>query len=168
MTIKIAITGPESSGKTTLANSLAEIYSCNIVKEFARKYLNNLNRQYEYRDLLKIAKNQFEEEKKLEALEKKILICDTAIHTIKIWSLEKFNKCDPWITKKKENYTHYLLCSPDIPWEKDPLRENPKDRQKIFKLYLNELKNKPLTILSGTPLKRIKQAQKVINHYIVS
>ncbi len=166
MIIKIAITGSESSGKTTLANSLGIIYKCNVVKEFSRKYLNSLNRNYNYEDLLKIAKGQFNEEKKLETLEKKILICDTAIHTIKIWSLEKFNKCDPWILEQKENYTHYMLCSPDIPWEADPLRESPEDRQRIFKLYLHELKEKPLTIISGKPSERIKQAQKVINRYI--
>tara|TARA_B100000579_G_C22794342_1_gene836248 strand:- start:780 stop:1283 length:504 start_codon:yes stop_codon:yes gene_type:complete len=166
MITKIAITGAESSGKTTLANSLGIIYKCNVVKEFAREYLNELNREYNYEDLLKIAKGQFKEEKRLENLEKKILICDTAIHTIKIWSIEKFHKCHSWTAKKKEDYTHYLLCSPDIPWEDDPLRENPKDRKRIFKLYLKELKNKPLTVISGTPLERIKQAQKVINRYI--
>jgi len=166
MITKIAITGPESSGKTTLANSLGMIYKCNVVKEFSRKYLNNLNRNYKYEDLLKIAKGQLRAEKKMETLETQILICDTTIHTIKIWSLKKFNKCDPWIVERKENYTHYLVCSPDIPWEADPLRENPKDRQRIFQLYLNELKNKPLTIISGTQCKRIKQAQKIINQYI--
>ena len=104
----------------------------------------------------------------MESLEKKILICDTAIHTIKIWSLEKYNKCDPWIIKKRENYNHYLLCSPEIPWEADPLRENPKDRKRIFQIYLEELKNKPMTIISGTQSERIKQAQKLINTYIIS
>ena len=166
MITKIAITGAESSGKTTLANSLGTIYKCNVVKEFAREYLNDLNRAYNYEDLLKIAKGQFKEEKRLETLEKKILICDTAIHTIKIWSLEKFHKCHCWTIKKKEDDTHYLLCSPNIPWEDDPLRESPKDRKRIFELYLKELKNKPLTVISGTPLERIKQAQKVINRYI--
>ncbi len=165
---KIVITGPECCGKTTLANSLSKVYKCNVVKEFARKYLEKSNGHYNYEDLLKIAKGQFKEEKKMESLEKKILICDTAIHTIKIWSLEKYNKCDPWIIKKRENYNHYLLCSPEIPWEADPLRENPKDRKRIFQIYLEELKNKPMTIISGTQSERIKQAQKLINTYIIS
>ena len=104
----------------------------------------------------------------MENLEEKFLICDTAIHTVKIWSLEKFNKCDPWIIKQTENYNHYLLCSPDIPWKTDPFRENPKDRERIFEIYLNELKNKPLTIISGTKLNRIKQAQNIINRYIIT
>tara|TARA_B100001559_G_C16241328_1_gene502551 strand:- start:45 stop:575 length:531 start_codon:yes stop_codon:yes gene_type:complete len=165
---KIVITGPESCGKTTLAKSLGEIYKCHVVKEFARDYLNKLNRKYKYDDLLKIAKGQEKEEVKINALEKKILICDTSIHTIKIWSLDKFNKCDPWIIKKKENYNHYLLCYPDVPWKEDPLRENPHDRKRIFDLYLTELKDKPLTIISGNKTERIKQAQNVINRHIIS
>jgi len=168
MITKIAITGPESCGKTTLANTLAKTYNCKVVQEFSRKYLNKLNGNYMYEDLLKIAKGQFEEEKKLETLSSKILICDTAIHTIKIWSLDKFNKCDPWITQVKEDYTHYLLCYPDIPWEVDSLRENPEDRKRIFKLYLRELKNKAVTILTGTKLQRVKHAQKIINHYVIN
>lgn len=164
---KIVITGPECCGKTTLVNSLSKIYKCNIVTEFARKYLEESNGQYQYEDLLKIAKGQWWEEQKMEKLEKEILICDTAIHTIKIWSLDKFKKCDPWILDQTENYNHYLLCSPDIPWEVDPLRENPKDRHRIFKIYLNELQNKPFTIISGTKLSRIKQSQKIINRYLI-
>lgn len=164
---KIVITGPESCGKTTLVNSLAELYNCNIVHEFARKYLKNLNRKYIYEDLLKIGKGQEREENKVLNLEKKIILCDTGIHTIKIWSLDKFNKCDPWFLNKKEDYDHYLICYPDIPWEKDPLRENPHDRKRIFKLYLNELNNKPHTIISGSDINRIKLAQKIINKYII-
>ena len=61
---KIVITGPECCGKTTLANSLSKIYKCNIVKEFARKYLEKSNGYYNYEDLLKIARGQYEEEKK--------------------------------------------------------------------------------------------------------
>ncbi len=66
--LKFAITGPESSGKTTLANSLGLFYKCPIVKEFARDYLSSLKRKYTYSDLLQIAKRQ----KKLELeIEKK-------------------------------------------------------------------------------------------------
>ena len=167
MIIKIAITGPECCGKTTLANSLSKIYGCNIVKEFARKYLEKSNAHYKYEDLLNIAKGQIQEEKTKEQLGGRLIIYDTAIHTIKIWSLDKFNKCEPWILKQKEDYTHYLLCYPDIPWEDDPLRENPEDRKRIFRLYLNELNNRPVTIISGTQLDRINQAQKIINRYII-
>ena len=101
--------------------------------------------------------------KKMEKKSEKILICDTSIHTIKIWSNDKFNKCHPKIHDIKENYKHYFLCSPDIPWQYDPLRENPKDRDRIFNAYIKELKNKPLTIVKGSIKERLKQVQKIID-----
>ena len=36
---------------------------------------------------------------------------------------------------KEQKIDHYFLCKPDIPWEPDPLRENPEDRERLFKLY---------------------------------
>ena len=93
------------------------------------------------------------------------MLCDTGIHTIKIWSIDKFKNVTPGFIIK-EDYDHYLICYPDIPWEKDTLRENPYDRKRIFKLYLNELNNKSYTIISGSEINRIKQAQKIINKYI--
>ena len=163
MISKFVITGPECSGKSTLAEALAKTYNCRLVKEFARDYLNQLNRSYTYDDLLHIAENQDANEKKMEKKSEKILICDTSIHTIKIWSNDKFNKCHPKIHDIKENYKHYFLCSPDIPWQYDPLRENPKDRDRIFNAYIKELKNKPLTIVKGSIKERLKQVQKIID-----
>ena len=68
-----------------------------------------------------------------------------------------------------ENYNHYLLCYPDVPWKEDPLRENPHDRKRIFDLYLTELKDKPLTIISGNKTERIKQPTNRfchLNHFL--
>ena len=39
--IKIAFLGPESSGKTTLAEMLTKKLNCSLVSEYARKYLEN-------------------------------------------------------------------------------------------------------------------------------
>ena len=167
MCCKIGITGPESSGKTTLANSLGVFYKCPIVTEFARDYLNSLTRKYKYHDLLHIAKGQ----RKLELqIEKKhnLIICDTTLQTIKIWSLEKFNKCDEWLLNQSADYTHYLLCDPNIPWESDPLRENPLDRNRLFNIYIEELKGKKFTIISGNKIERVEQAKKIINSYLNS
>ena len=122
MQIKIAITGPESSGKTTLANSLGDFYKCPVVKEVSRDYLKKKT-TYNYTDLLEIAKQQKKLELKLTK-KNKLIICDTTLQVIKIWSIEKFKKCHPWILSQPDDYIHYFLCKPDIPWVSDPLREN--------------------------------------------
>ena len=139
--IKFIVTGPESSGKTTMCKALSKHFQINHIEEYARKYLENLNRNYNKDDLLKIAKHQ----KKLEKKNNKINIYDTDLITIKIWSLYKYKVCHEWILNEIDNQKSenrfYILCKPDLPWEYDPLRENPNNRYDIYNLYIEELEN---------------------------
>jgi len=135
---KIIVTGPESSGKTTLCKALSKHFNLPFSKEFAREYLDVLNRDYNQNDLLKIAKGQLKSEQNTQLL-------DTDLITIKIWSKYKYGSCDKWILeqieRQKSENRFYLLCKPDIPWEADPLRENPNNREDLFELYKEELGN---------------------------
>ena len=137
---KIIVTGPECSGKTTLSKSLSKYFNSKLVNEFARNYLAKKNNTYNFENLLEIAQNQH----KLENQKSKIIVCDTDLLTIKIWSEQKFGNCDSWILGKinaqKKEQRIYLLCKPDIKWEFDPQRENELDRDKIFNIYKKELK----------------------------
>ena len=161
--MKIAITGPESSGKTTLTENLAEKYNSISVPEFARNYLLERNGEYSQKDLDIIAISQTESWKGHNS---KLLFCDTEIIVIKIWSEFKYQNCSPVILNhlKQQKFDHYFLCAPDIPWEEDPLRENPNEREILFEIYLNELKknNLPFTIISGDLESRIKTCEVVI------
>ena len=134
--LKIIVIGPESSGKTTLCNELSKHFNLPFSKEYAREYLENLNSNYTQDDLLKIAKGQLQTENGLQLL-------DTDLITLKIWSQYKYGSCDNWILtqieKQKTENRFYLLCSPDIPWQADKQRENPNDREEIFKIYKQEL-----------------------------
>ena len=62
----------------------------------------------------------------------------------------------------------YLLCDWNIPWEYDPLRENPLDRDKIFQYYLRELEDLkvPYYHISGTIAQRIQQSSSIIKKLI--
>ena len=135
----IVITGPESSGKTTLTKAIAKALDTDYTEEYAREYLNS-NTSYKQEDLLLIAQGQLQKEK---ANANPIAIHDTDLITIKIWSEYKYNQCDPWILEQIEQQKSknriYLLCKPDIPWEADPLRENPSNRAELFKIYKKEL-----------------------------
>jgi nicotinamide riboside kinase len=137
LTKYIVFTGPESSGKTTIANEIASLFDFPLVDEYARSYLANLDRKYQNEDLSHIAMGQ----ENLESLyhHHPRIICDTDLLTLYIWRLEVFNIIDDdWAQKLSNVYPTerlYLLCSPDIPWQYDELRENPDDRDRLFTLY---------------------------------
>jgi len=124
------------------------------VPEYSREYLRELNRSYRYDDILAIAKGQFEDEERMAAMTTGLLFCDTDFIVNKIWCIDKFGKCHPWILDMigQQHYDLYLLCNTDIPWEPDPLRENPEDRERLFGLYKTELEERklPYAVIGGT------------------
>ena len=136
-----------------------------MVNEFARNYLKTVNGKYTYSDLIKIAKGQKERENQASKKNSQLIICDTTLNEIKIWSLEKFNKCEEWILNTKDNYIHYLLCKPDIPWEPDPLRKTLLI-ERLFNIHLKYLQNKSYTIICWDKKSRFLMAKKIINSYL--
>ena len=153
--LKIIVIGPESSGKTTLCNALSKHFNLPFSKEYAREYLEKLNSNYTQDDLLKIAKGQLQTENGLQLL-------DTDLITLKIWSEYKYGSCDNWILtqieKQKTENRFYLLCSPDIPWQADKQRENPNDREELFKIYKQELDDLEHTYFIVDGKNRIKNS----------
>lgn len=136
----LIVTGPESSGKTTLCQGLAHHFNTSFTEEYARTYLEKRQGRYSRQDLLPIAMGQLQKEKNNS---NSLAIHDTDLLTIKIWSEYKYSFCDPWIKqqieKQKEQNRLYLLCKADIPWQADPLREHPNNRTELFNIYLKEL-----------------------------
>lgn len=164
---KIAIVGPECSGKTTLAEALMLHGRAWFVSEVAREYLSDMDRPYEERDLLEIARVQASNEDMVGAEFHGVMACDTDLITMRIWSEEKYGRCDPWILKQSEqrHYDLWLLCAPEMPWVPDPLRENPNDRDRLFRLYEGLLKylEKPYQVMRGPREQRLKEAMKAIS-----
>ena len=166
---KVVVTGPESTGKTSLAMQLSEVFKCTLVGEYARTYLNKLDRSYHQYDLTHIAKGQFDMQNKT-LKESSLLICDTDLLTIKIWSEFKYGNCDPWIVNSLvDNLPDlYLICYPDLKWEYDPQRENPNDGMELFEIYLAEIKKLgvPFQIIKGLGEERTEKGLKVVEKII--
>jgi nicotinamide riboside kinase len=145
-----------------LTKELAKNYNTKYVRECARNYIKNLNRDYNYFDLFVIARKQLDTEKQREKLAHRYLFCDTELTVLKIWSLHRYKKCHPWILSKLDEikYDLYLLCDIDLPWEFDPLREHPNLRKHFFNLYKRELtsRNLPFVVISGKGNKRTQNA----------
>jgi NadR type nicotinamide-nucleotide adenylyltransferase len=166
---RIAITGPESTGKSTLAGQLAVHYKTVWVPEYAREYVEKLTRHYVQEDILIIAKKQLENEKKMAKAATGFLFCDSELMVTKIWSEDKYNRCDEWILRTIEEHVYdlYLLCYIDLPWQEDPQREDPHRREYLFNLYLQELteRNLPFRVISGSGNKRLENATNQIESF---
>ncbi len=149
---KVAIIGPECTGKSELSQFLASRYQTAWVPEYARGYLDNLIRPYQEHDLLTIAHGQLRIEDEFARDANKVLFCDTNLYVIKVWSNFKYGHVHKQILEEinKRKYDLYLLTYIDLPWIADPLREHPHKREVLYDIYLQEMK------AQSTPFAEIK------------
>ena len=184
MILKVVIIGPESTGKSSLCEQLANHYNTEWVKEYAREYLLANGTEYSYDHLLEIAKGQLALEnaaiqlvedkiKKTNesnsALSSEIVLIDTNMYVLKVWCEFVFEKCHPWILNQivENSYDLYLLCDIDLPWVKDELREYPdlEIREKLYHHYKDLLVNQstPWVNISGNYQQRLENAINAID-----
>jgi NadR type nicotinamide-nucleotide adenylyltransferase len=168
--IRIAITGPESTGKSWLAERLAVHYHTAWVPEYARKLLEYTGGGYDFDDILVIANGQLQSEQEVEKHARELLFCDTEFLVTWIWCEFKYGKVHPWIVEKAYHHTYdlYLLCDIDLPWMADPLREHPAYRKELFNIYLDKLESISANykIISGSGATRLNNAIAVVNEYV--
>ncbi len=169
--IRIAVTGPESTGKSWLTEHLAEHYNAQWVPEYAREYLKH-NRSYQAEDVVKIAKGQMKLEKELLKSNPGLIFADTELLVCKIWLDFVFGQQNEFIERsvKDQQYDLYLLCNIDLKWEPDPLREHPDQRETLFHLYEKWLLklNFPYRIITGTGNERLKNAINFVDQLLQS
>jgi len=162
----LILTGPESTGKTSLAQHLSKVLEIKMISEYSRTYLEHRNGVYQYEDLVIMAQ---EAQSILDTQADSKLILDTDILTYKIWSDIKYKKTDSWIENNLKNNRNklYLLCYPDIPWTPDPLRENPHDRLSLFTSYEELLLSLNLDyfIISGKNSRLSKVVEIATNYF---
>jgi NadR type nicotinamide-nucleotide adenylyltransferase len=182
MIIKVVVIGPESTGKSSLCEQLANHYNTEWVKEYAREYLLTNGTEYSYDHLLEIAKGQLDlENAAIELVENKttnisesnssskIILLDTNMYVLKVWCEFVFEKCHPWILNQivENSYDLYLLCDVDLPWVKDELREYPdlEIREKLYHHYKDLLVNQstPWVNISGNYQQRLDNAINAID-----
>jgi NadR type nicotinamide-nucleotide adenylyltransferase len=162
---KIVVIGPESTGKSTLCEQLADHYKTEWVPELARSYLLEIRRPYTYEDLLYIAEAQVELEDRICASTKTPLVfIDTDMYVMKVWCEYVFKKCHRYVLDQiaKRKYDGYLLCNTDLPWVADELREYPdlESREKLFHMYKDLMINQstPWIEIAGDYEERLQQA----------
>ncbi|MDO9152589.1 MAG: ATP-binding protein [Paludibacter sp.] len=165
---KIAILGPESTGKTELAKSLAAYYKSDWVAEYAREYVEKLTEHYTFNDVCNIAHRQIVLEKEYENhnFSSDFVFFDTDLIITKVWFEYCYHEVPEYVTNRlKEGFFDlYLLCEPDLPWEPDSVREHGADRQFFFDWYKKEIEQtgKPYVIVNGFDKQRVENAVKAI------
>lgn len=175
---KIVIIGPESTGKSNLCAALAGHYKTGWCPEYARSYLMENGKIYNYEDLLTIAKGQLALEDQyshqLLVNDASPLFIDTDMYVMKVWCEFVFNKCHPFIldTIATRRYDLYLLCNTDLPWVPDALREypDPETRETLFRIYKSQLigQQTPWVEIRGQGPTRLQTAIEAVDRFLIS
>ena len=152
---RIAIVGPESTGKSTITAQLASHYHTLWVPEYARYYCAALTAPCNLQDEINMFYGQVALEESIMAIaQKDFIFCDTTFLTVKIWSDEVFGETPEMVLNALPNYHYdlYLLMDIDLPWQEDPLRDFPDKREYFMQVWHNELKalNASYEVIKGT------------------
>ncbi|MDA6071205.1 DUF4301 family protein [Flavobacterium sp. AC] len=174
--IKIALFGPESTGKTTLAKQLAEYYVTEWVPEFARDYLQEKWEENQHicvaDDMMPIAYGQVALENRKLASAKKYLFSDTNLMVTKVFSEMYYGFCDPLLNEAalEHDYDLFFLTDIDVPWEKDDIRDTSDGRETVFSVFKQSLidAKKPFITLSGNKESRLAKATAIIDNLSIA
>lgn len=170
---KIVLYGPESTGKSTLAEALAKHYNTCWVPEFARGYLDFKREVYDPfgrksneicqpQDIPHIVIGQIVSEESFASQSNTYLFCDTNPLQTEVYNQYYYHRKDAWLEDiiSTRHYDLYLLLDIDIPWVEDPLRDRPNDRGLLYSIFEQELLNRnlPYKKISGNEEERLKAA----------
>ncbi|HEX8376660.1 MAG TPA: ATP-binding protein [Pedobacter sp.] len=168
--IKIAVVGPESTGKSTISEQLAAHYQTVWVPEYARGYCEKLTEPCSWQDEINMFHGQLALEKALIPKANRLLICDTTFITVKIWCDYIFGKSPQEVLDELPNHPYdlYLLMDIDLPWQEDPLRDFPHLREHFMQVWHKELTGLKAnySTISGTGSIRLANSINAVNNYL--
>jgi NadR type nicotinamide-nucleotide adenylyltransferase len=155
---RIAIFGPESTGKTLLAQQLAEHFNEPWSPEFVREFWELRDGKIAASDLGTIALGQIANEDYAFEQARRVAFCDTELLTCVLWNDLLFpERCPAWVRVEAEQraklFDLYLFCDTDLPFVPDPQRCFPDEagRSMCRQLWEQTLKqrNLPFTEIRG-------------------
>lgn len=136
---RVCFLGGESSGKTTLARSMAERLRTCWAPEYGRELWELRNGKLEYDDLLHIARTQAHREDELATSANDILFCDTSPLTTLFYCLDLFGHAEPELEQwSYRAYDLTVLCASDFPFEQDGTRRDQSFRERQHAWYQRE------------------------------
>jgi NadR type nicotinamide-nucleotide adenylyltransferase len=164
---KVALLGAESTGKTTLAATLATHYGTVWVPEYAREFLGTTKGVRLPEFMVPIALGHVCLESSVRENADRILFSDSCLLATSVWSMHYFGSCDQIILEMvdREVYDLYILLDTDVPWVSDGLRDSESSRDEIHQLLQYELikRKLPYVLISGTFEERIEKSREIID-----
>ncbi len=171
--LRIAVYGPESTGKTELATKLAAHFDAPLVAEYARERWDQQG-VLTLEDMLPVAREQWRREDEAFNQADRLIICDTDALTTRLWSDLLYGTCPDELRRGAEkrcmDYALYLLLDIDVPFTPDPQRcfPNPADREKAMGVWRGALERRglPYVLIHGDWLQREQRAVGAINRVL--
>ncbi len=167
----IVLTGPESTGKSTLANYLSTQLRVPLLSDVSRAYVASMQDSYTESDVLEIARLIVEQEQQMLRTAS-FFVSDNCLVNIMIWLRYYRWEVPAWLQAEAELSAHkrYLLCATDLPWITDEQRQNEKDRHQLMEQFTTNLSVNRLTYktISGSGEKRQQAAMDALSLWFPS
>ncbi len=170
---RLTMVGPESTGKSYMADFLAKKFGGPYVPEYGRPY-ERFRKKGKYRaeELHFIADGHVAHRKTLAMNAGPILFEDTDVLLTAVWAEMLLGKSLPDLEERIELPDHYLLLDADVEWEEDPLRYYAK--QEIREEFFVKIKRKldkfgaDYTLISGGWKEREEEAIEVVGEMLAA
>lgn len=142
MTFDVVLIGPECTGKTTLAASLAAHFDAPWVPEAARRFVETVDTPLSEATVGPIARLSMSLDDAARADAPALLVHDTDLVSTVVYSHHYYGMCEPWIEAeaRARRADLYLLCLPDLPWEPDGVRDRPTQRAELLAMFRETLR----------------------------
>lgn len=142
---RICVIGPESTGKTTLAQRLAEWAGTAWVPEASRVYAERTPRPLTADDVAPIAREHIRladaGAERAREQGSGVLVLDTDLVSTVVYARHYYGASPGWVERaeRERRAALYLLCDVDVPWIPDGIRDRPTDRAAMLSLFVDAL-----------------------------
>ncbi len=174
MAWRIVVTGPESTGKSTLALALGRWLNAPVVPEYARTYAEMAGRALTSDDVEPIARGQMASEDAVlnTRPEPLLAVLDTDLMSTCVYADHYYGLLPPWIAHEaaRRRGDLYLLTAIDLPWHADGVRDQPFARAQMHSAFASRLSHHGCLVLPvrGLGAHRLEHAMAAVRGWRVT
>ncbi|HKS16157.1 MAG TPA: AAA family ATPase, partial [Planctomycetota bacterium] len=137
---RVCLLGGESTGKSTLAKTLAREFNTVHAAEYGRELWELKGGMLDFDDLERIGRTQVEREESAARTAFRFLFCDSSPLTTLFYSRHLFGRATRDLERLAERpYDVTILCAPDFPFVQDGTRQPEAFRTHQHEWYVEEL-----------------------------